>query len=174
MRWCLGGLSGTAWLSSWASVDISSPERAFGKWLLWFPRFILFTGLVSSLSGRQTGWQATFAPSPGLFSFNLELPCFFVSTSHTSSVSTATVFLHITDLSPPPPLSCHQQSIKHPPLIQHHEMPSTWDDARQKDLLEEIYFLMASRQLLTQDDKNIIVKGMQQRGHTDLSWNAIR
>lgn len=53
-------------------------------------------------------------------------------------------------------------------------MPSVWDDARQRDLLEEIYFVMSSHQSLSQDDKDAVVAGMQQRGYTTLKWNAIR
>lgn len=41
-----------------------------------------------------------------------------------------------------------------------------------KDLMEEIYFRTVPQ--LSQDDKDAIVKGMKQRGHTDLTWNAIR
>ncbi|KUI63197.1 hypothetical protein VP1G_10322 [Cytospora mali] len=55
---------------------------------------------------------------------------------------------------------------------QHHKMPSVWDEARQKDLLEEIYFRTAPQ--LSLDDKNAIVQGMENRGHPDISWNAIR
>lgn len=53
-------------------------------------------------------------------------------------------------------------------------MPPMWDDVRQRDLLEEIYFVLSSRQSLSQEDKEAIVAGMQQRGHTSLNWNAIR
>lgn len=53
-------------------------------------------------------------------------------------------------------------------------MPPTWDDARQRDLLEEIYLVLSSRQSLSQEDKDAIVAGMQQRGHVTLNWNAIR
>ncbi|KAK7727549.1 hypothetical protein SLS53_001220 [Cytospora paraplurivora] len=61
---------------------------------------------------------------------------------------------------------------KPPSSIKHYKMPSAWDDVRQKDLLEEIFFITNPQ--LTQGDKDNIVQGMKQRGHADLTWNAIR
>lgn len=54
------------------------------------------------------------------------------------------------------------------------KMPTTWDAARERDLLEEIYFVLSSRQSLSQEDKDAVVEGMQQRGYANLKWNAIR
>lgn len=54
------------------------------------------------------------------------------------------------------------------------KMPAKWDDARERDLLEEIYFVLSSRQPLSQDDKDAVESGMQQRGYQNLKWNAIR
>lgn len=53
-------------------------------------------------------------------------------------------------------------------------MPTVWDDAREQDLLEEIYFVLSSRQSLSQEDKDAVVEGMQRRGYPNLKWNAIR
>ncbi|KAH8769824.1 hypothetical protein F5883DRAFT_667286 [Diaporthe sp. PMI_573] len=53
-------------------------------------------------------------------------------------------------------------------------MPPVWDDARERDLLEEMYFVLSSRQPLSQEDKDAVVVGMKQRGYLSLTWNAIR
>lgn len=53
-------------------------------------------------------------------------------------------------------------------------MPTKWDDARERDLLEELFFVLSSRQPLSQEDKDAVVEGMQQRGYQNLRWNAIR
>ncbi|KAL1854883.1 hypothetical protein Daus18300_011301 [Diaporthe australafricana] len=72
-------------------------------------------------------------------------------------------------------------SIKQPPTAKvttttfaQLTMPSVWDETRQRDLLEEIYFVLSSRQSLTQEDKDAVVAGMQSRGYATLNWNAIR
>ncbi|KAI3398141.1 hypothetical protein diail_9763 [Diaporthe ilicicola] len=57
---------------------------------------------------------------------------------------------------------------------EHSAMPSVRDETRQRDLLEEIYFVLSSRQSLTQEDKDAVVEGMRSRGYATLSWNAIR
>lgn len=54
------------------------------------------------------------------------------------------------------------------------KMPAVWDDARERDLLEEIYFVLSSSQPLSQEDKDAVVVGMRQRGYHNLTWNAIR
>ncbi|KAG8160520.1 hypothetical protein KVR01_010056 [Diaporthe batatas] len=54
------------------------------------------------------------------------------------------------------------------------KMPTAWDATRERDLLEEIYFVLSSRQSLSQEDKDAVVEGMQQRGYANLKWNAIR
>lgn len=54
------------------------------------------------------------------------------------------------------------------------KMPAKWDDTRERDLLEELFFVLSSRQPLSQEDKDAVVEGMQQRGYQNLRWNAIR
>ncbi|KAG6360653.1 hypothetical protein INS49_011718 [Diaporthe citri] len=56
----------------------------------------------------------------------------------------------------------------------HLKMPAVWDDARERDLLEEIYLVLSSRQPLSQEDKDAVAAGMKQRGYQNLTWNAIR
>lgn len=155
-----GGLILTLWLTIWKSEASISPRRAFGKINLFH---------LSDLS------EAT---RPRL------------AHPHTSLKNTSK---KINSCSPPPCIAhffsiciakskkktSNDQPYRHQAVIarrhsKHLKMPAVWDDARERDLLEEIYFVLSSRQPLSQEDKDAVAAGMKQRGYQNITWNAIR